>query len=303
MKFFYHKLGKGNHLAEQWLDETANRNPLKRPAIVAFFGLSTRNHPADLKKEQVSQVRAFYESSDSINRKNTFIAVIAKGHVWILQPDGEIIERENNEGWSENVNLLKIMPVKILAHKTIKDVPHVLASINANTFLSQGTYREIANWGNQKAICAVIGKDFPAEHWKLEECTATQLLECLSSTELETLVAKLFEAAGCFVPAHRGGVMVDADLFAHNDSEENIQLDTLVIPKKGSLSIQVKSGNAPKECPPEVDCLIALDVKQNKNCFDGEWLLNQVQKFQEVKWWLRRSLNWLPEKILVHYGI
>ncbi len=97
--------------------------------------------------------------------------------------------------------------------------------------------------------------------------------------------------------------MLDADLFAHNDSEKHIQLDTLIIPSKGSLSIQVKSRNAPKECPPEVDCLIALDMERKQNCFDGEWLLNQVRKFQEVELWLRRSLNWLPERMLAHYGI
>jgi len=299
MKFYYHKLGRGNELAHAWLDE--NKNPLKKPAIVIFFGRSTRASLPD--GESAQQVRAFYESGDKANQSKRIIIVVGKGKVWVLQPAGEIIEQEDSGGWSGGNDLLKIMPVKILYRKDTKEVPHVLASINANAFLSRGTYREVFNWGNQKAICSVAGIDFPKEHWDLDDCTAKQLLECLSSVELETLVARVFEAAGCFVPAHRGGVMSDIDLFAHNDSSRDIRLDGLHIPANKSVSIQVKGSNAPSECPDEVDCLIAFDVERQPKCFNGEWLLEQVVKFPTVKAWLRRSLNWLPKRMLSHYGL
>ena len=116
-------------------------------------------------------------------------------------------------------------------------------------------------------------------------------------------MAKLFEAAGCFVPAHRGGVMLDADLFAYNDSETAIQLDDLIISPRSSLSIQIKGWKAPADCPAEVDCLIGFDVERKQHCYDSEWLLNQIHKFPTVKAWLRRSLNWLSQKILDHYAI
>ena len=50
------------------------------------------------------------------------------------------------------------------------------------------------------------GSGLPIEHLESANCNPEQLLDCLSSVELETLVAKIFEAAGCFVPAHRGAV-------------------------------------------------------------------------------------------------
>jgi hypothetical protein len=77
---------------------------------------------------------------------------VGKGIVWILQPDGDVVEAEDIGRLCENDNLLKMMPVKILKRVAAKNVPHVLASINANTFLVQGTFREIKHWGNQKAI-------------------------------------------------------------------------------------------------------------------------------------------------------
>ncbi len=299
MKFYYLKLGKSNKHAIDWLDK--HDNPLKRPAIVIFFGRSTRENPRA--GESGQQIKAFYESADLANRSNRLIVVVGKGVVWILQPDGEVVEAEDTGRLNEDDNLLKMMPVKILKRLAAKDVPHVLASINANTFLVQGTFREIKPWGNQKAICHLAGINFPQEHWRLDDFSARQLLECLSSVELETLVARVFEAAGCFVPAHRGGMMSDIDLFAHNDSSMDIHLDELCVPAGKSVSIQVKGSNAPSECPDEIDCLIAFDVERKPKCFDGEWLLKQVIKFPMVKAWLRRSLNWLPEKMLNPYGI
>lgn len=299
MKFYYLKLGKGNKHALDWLDK--HDNPLKKPAIVIFFGRSTRENLRT--GESGQQIRAFYESADLANRSKRLIVVVGKGFVWILQPNGDVIEAEDTDKLSEDDNLLKMMPVTVLARKATKEVPHVLASINANAFLSRGTFREVTNWGNQKAICNVAGIDFPKDHWELGDCTAKQLLECLSSVELETLVARVFEAAGCFVPAHRGGVMSDIDLFAHNDNSTEIRLNGLHIPAGKSVSIQVKGSNAPSDCPDEVDCLIAFDVERKSKCFDGEWLLKQVIKFPAVKTWLRRSLNWLPEKMLNPYGL
>ena len=84
------------------------------------------------------------------------------------------------------------------------------------------------------------------------------LLECLGSVELETLVAKVFEAAGCFVPAYRGGCIQDLDLFAHNYRAVDIELDGLVVPAGERISIQVKGTSRLSACPDAVGCLIAL---------------------------------------------
>jgi hypothetical protein len=143
----------------------------------------------------------------------------------------------------------------------------------------------------------------PDEHLKPEEYNPARLLECLSSVELETLVAKTFEAAGCFVPAYRGGYVRDVDLFAFNDQIAEIKLDGLSIPPQSGISIQVKGRTKMKDCPESVDCLIGFSVSKSPKCFDEEWLLNQVKSFPSVVDWLRRSLNWLPSKFVTSCGL
>lgn len=66
---------------------------------------------------------------------------------------------------------------------------------------------------------------------------------------LETLVARLFEAKGCFVPAHHGGMMKDIDLFAHNDTSKPIRVGPLKIPASRSVSIQIKLLQLVHEAP------------------------------------------------------
>jgi hypothetical protein len=161
----------------------------------------------------------------------------------------------------------------------------------------------MSNWGNIKAVECALGRSLPHQHMAPENCTVPRLLECLSSVELETLVAKLFEAAGCFVPAYRGGCVKDVDLFAHNESGETIEFGKLVLAPRQRLAIQVKGWNRLKKCPSEVDCLIGFEAPNLPGCYDGDWLLSQVKRFPKVVDWLKHSLNWLPPKFLMKYEI
>jgi len=124
------------------------------------------------------------------------------------------------------------------------------------------------------------------------------LLECLGSVELETLVAKVFEAAGCFVPAYRGGCIQDVDLFAHNYRAVDIELDGLVVPAGERISIQVKGTSRLNACPDGVGCLIALDAPQSPRCFGENWLFTRAAYFPEVAEWLKLSLSWLPQNFV-----
>jgi hypothetical protein len=297
MRFFYLKLGKGNSLATEWL---SGRNPLGKPAVVIFFGHRTIKDIGD----DNSQVKDFYQCSLPEVRDNTVMVVVGDGKAWFLKPAGEIIESEPPPNATQSLDSLwKIMPVEILLSGPLelKDVPPILAGINANAYLSRGTYREITHWGNIKAIYSVLQKPLPRKQLQDENCSAARLLECLSSIELETLVAKLFEAAGCFVPAYRGGCVRDIDLFVHNDRPDEIRLENLIIPAKGSLSVQIKGWTSLKECPEIIDCLIGFRVPKVPRCFDDEWLLRQVRSFSTVAQWCERSLNWLPEEFLAKY--
>lgn len=295
MRYYYLKIGPGNSLAKQWLN---GNNPLKRPAAVIFF--------RQLKLEEIrndqgdSQARNFYESSLPEFRAKTIMVVISGGTAWFLKPADRLIEHNDP---TDNENLWKIMPVEVISAEKLADVPLVLASINVNAYLSRGTYRKITNWGNIKAIHYSLDWPLPNEHLAADAFTSIRLLECLSSIEQETLVAKVFEAAGCFVPAYRGGQVKDVDLFVYNDGETEKQLDGLSVPPKSGKAIQVKGYTKLKKCPESVDYLIGLGIANSSNTFNENWLLNQVKAFPTVRNWLIRSLHWLPNDFISQCGL
>jgi hypothetical protein len=297
MRWYYMKVGKGNCDAEKWLN---GDNPLKRPALPIFYG---RCSIADLRAGKCKrQEEDFYESSLPENRAFRVITVVFGGFVRFLRPAGDL---EEYDPGAESRDTWKMMPVDFILPKIrLADVPPVLAGINANAYLSLGTFREMKKncWGNIKAVECALGHPLPREHMAQDKCTALRLLECMSSVELETLVAKLFEAAGCFVPAHRGGCVKDVDLFAHNESGGTIELGKLEL-APGRWTIQVKGRNCLKRRPPEVDYLIGLDAPNLPGCYDGDWLLSQVKRFPKVIDWLKHSLSWLPSEFLAKYEI
>lgn len=271
---------------------------MQRPAAVIFFRHSTIEEIRNGKSDP--QAKDFYESSLPGAHHRTLMVVVAHGTAWFLRPAGELIEHYSS---TDTENLWKIMPVDIISSQRLTEVPPVLAGINANAFLSRGTYRKITNWGNIKAIYCSLDWPLPDEHQEAEAHSPLRLLECLSSIELETLIAKVFEAAGCFVPAYRGGQIRDVDLFIYNDGKTEIRLDTLSVPPKSGKSIQVKGHTKLKECPKSVDYLIGFDVPKSPKTFDEKWLLNQAKTFPSVAKWLKRSLNWLPEEFVVRCGL
>lgn len=266
MKFFYLKIGKSNHLAEKWL---SGENPLKKPAAVIFFGHCSINDIKQGKSNQ--QVRDFFECSQMHVRDEVLITVVHHGKICFLKPMGDLEEYQDA---SDDGNLWKIMPVTIVREKRLFDVPPVLAGINANTFLSTGTFRSITNWGNIKAIYSSLDMALPSEHLSEKECNPMRLLECLSSVELETLIAKLFEAAGCFVPAYRGGNIKDVDLFVHNDKDKEIKLGGLSIPPNSGITVQIKSSGTNHICPQGIDILISLTGNLRSNCFNSKYTVN-----------------------------
>jgi hypothetical protein len=123
-----------------------------------------------------------------------------------------------------------------------------------------------------------------------------------SSVGFETLIAKLLEVHGCFVPAYRGGCIQDVDLFAHNDGPHNLQMGGLTIAAGKSAAIQVKTWSGGMWKPVSVDCLVGLGLVRAK-AVGQERVLNQVRKCPSVSRWLERSLYRLPSSLLAKYGL
>ena len=305
-KFYYHKMDGGNRLAYRYLNSD---NPLGQPAAVIFFGQATLE---DMRtgiltngglrsKSQIMQARAFVETPDQDWDTTCIVVVDTRTKAYFLKPAGIVMD-VRNEGLAahlrtaDDTSTQKLMPVEIIAEKDLREIPFVLATINSNQYLARGTYRPISekkNRGNLKAIFSVLEKPWKPEWYKVG---ASGLFECLSSVELETLVAKILEERGCFVPAYRGGMLKDVDLFAF--CEHSIDIDGLLINHYG-IKVQVK-GNAQlrgDELPDGV-YLIGYACKGVDSYFDERWLLNQIKRLPKVRQWLKRSLDWVPEDFI-----
>lgn len=298
MNYFHLKLGTGNEEAEMRL----SKDP---PEAVVYFDAFDE---ADYKSGQgKSQPRLFWEQGRPENRASTVMVVISAGRLWLLQPAGAVCfgaEFDHPEGWKLTP---KVMPVRKLKEAWCKDVPPVLAGIGSSQHHGRRTFTRIDHWGNRKAIDFVLGRlndsvFWQDEHWRLEDQTAAQLLECLGSTEIETLVGKLFEARGCHVPAYLGGTLKDIDLFACNDGVEQIVIGEIAIPPKQRISIQVKTWSS-SPCPQGVDYLVGLNAKIGVNSFDGKWLLERIKECPQVLAWMKRSLDWLPAELFKKFGL
>jgi hypothetical protein len=320
MNYYYLKLGHGNREADS-LGETGELGT----ASVYFDDLGEADYEAG--KASNGQARDFFGCSKPGNRNGAVMVVLHDGNAWLLRPAGKIRfgrPAKNGDGtWATK----KTMPVRVLAKVPLSEVPPVLAGIGCNQFHGRRTFTPIGHWGNRKAIDCVLAQHAPTharppiydgvaadasldEHWRWlkPEDDANgkkgdrnqwplQLLECLGSTEFETLVARLLEAHGCHVPAHRGGTLKDIDLFAWNDSMRGIDLGGLKIGSGRRISIQVKSSCKGSADSKGVDYLIGIGAKGD-SAFDEVWLLKQVQRTPSVVQWLRRSLDWLPQPYL-----
>lgn len=295
MNYYCLKIGKGNKLAKDWL---SGKNPLHKPAAVIFFGHTKVNDLLRNKYPKKKQAIEFCKSGWPSDRKNTTAVVISSGELWLVRPKSRVRDLKR-----EKHNIPKAMEIKVLKRKKLTDIPAVLANISTNRYLSSGTFREIDKTkyrGKIKAIRAVLGKSLSRSDRRKKHLNATDLFDCLSSVELETLVSKLFENKGCFVPAYRGGYLKDIDIFARNDSTKSINLDGISIAPKQTISIQVKTKIGKKE-PIVADYFIALDTHKDDKSFDANWLLKQVKNSSSTKSWLLKSLSWLPKDFLKHY--
>lgn len=292
-KYFYLKLGKGNKDAEDCL---SGQKYFKKPCAAIYFGNERVN---DLLKD-IGNIQAinFCKVSLPKNRKDTYILIINNGKLWIAQPKSEVSEFQISKNEIHKVFELTFIKKEV----PLSSVPPVLASINANRYLSSGTFRQIRKRGNIKAIRAVLNKEIPQKYYTEKYKKAQYLLECLSSTELETLIAKIFEANGCFVPAYRGGNMKDIDLFVHNHSSQNINIDGLKIKHHSAVSIQVKINIKTTE-KIYSNYSISLNNKNIPNHFNAEWILKNLKAKKNVADWLKLSLSWLSKDYLKYFNI
>jgi hypothetical protein len=288
-RYIYAKIDNGNRLANTYLQGNCEMNS---PAIPIYFD-TAQNNEADFLAYGGAreQGRLFFECGH--NPSDKVIVVIYDGQVVFLEPTGEVVfekstVRPNGTGY------VKLLPVKLTSTMTVTDIPLVLAGIGANRYYSSGTFREIGGNGNKLAIKSVLNQPISPP----SPPNVLAAIECLGSVELETLVAKLFEEAGCFVPAYLGGNMQGADLFVYNKTTEIINIATIVLKPGDKKSIQVKLGTNLTRPPTGVDILIAGNVATTPQTFGNQWFHNALKQSQKTREWLYMSLAWLPKSYI-----
>ena len=289
-KFIYAKIDKSNRSANRYLTGDCE---IGIPCVPIYFDDSADNEEVFLARGRAKkQGQLFFECGR--NPSDKYIVVIYCGEVVLLRPTGPV-RFAKSEVRPRYDGYVKLLPVQEIFRQPIKAVPAILAGINANRYYSSGTFREISDNGNKTALQCIV--DDSKVRAPLQ-CTAINALECLSSVELETLVAKLFEELGCFVPAYRGGVIKDVDIFAHNNSSVKLSLCGITLLPKSRYALQVKLRTKLKMPPNGVDYLVTGSDVSGASVLGESWLSDAIKCSPSTRDWLITSLSWLPDPYL-----
>ena len=237
-------------------------------------------------------------------RYNNYIIIITIGDekIWIYKIKGQI---KNG-----NIEFDKIRPkyydIEFIKKKKdfkIEDVPYILGTMKSNPAFCRNTFRKIDEKkyeGNIAAIKFLIGE---LNDFKIDP------LKTLSSVQLETLVVKIFEKNGAFIPAWRGGTLKGVDIFAKFEGNIPDNLFKTKIKEK-NINIQVKMQLNDKKkleklkkeliepnfflITGEDGPLKELEEYHEKNYLTSKWINQQINSYDEIRNWFEKCIEWLP---------
>lgn len=184
--------------------------------------------------------------------------------------------------------------IKLLKKIKIVECPLVLATIKSNTRLTMGTFKSIEDpnnpeshmnsyFGNIKALEYIL----KGKKEKVTVDSFAEYMECLSPIEFETLIAKLKEEEGYFVPAYKGGMLKDYDLICKKDGrQENIQI---------KLNLSKDTYNKYKKKGLIIYCVSKSEkiVDPTVTIYDWQDIEKQINKSPNTKKWLSQTLDWV----------
>jgi hypothetical protein len=168
-------------------------------------------------------------------------------------------------------------------------------AFSRKTFTEIGKKNEDSNFnyqGNIAAIQSIIG-------W--EEGFKVDPYDCISSIQFETLIAKIFESDGFFVPAHRGGTLDTVDLFAKK-LNKILSLQLKIGLRDGAIIEKIKEWLNISEnnylITPEIIASPKLQHYSNTGKYlTRKWITQKLETHPKIKDWMDQSLDWLPENI------
>lgn len=278
-----------------------------------YAAVFPKDNLSTLKKMPITtDVLRFIDVFQNIANDDSIIISIGTGKdgidtLFIYKKDGPLEEINNIEvedKYYKKVNYKDIaigFKIKLLKSIHVVDCPLVLATIKSNTRLTMGTFKSIEKptnkskksdesethlnsyFGNIKALEYIMSnKTKKSKVYKFPE-----YLECLSPIEFETLVAKLKEEMGYFVPAYKGGMLKDYDLICKKDGiQENIQIKLNL--SKDTYN-KYKNKNLKIYCVSQSNDIINPEIE----IFNHEKILEMLNNCPNTKEWLKKSLDWV----------
>ena len=250
-----------------------------------FYEDSTINqiltHTSSLKPKQKPIAYLFCKTFLEIN-ENAIIISIGKNYIYFYKQIGKLQEMEMYERvykQKEKKSRPKGFCIEIIKKVLIKNCPLVLASIKSNRQM-QAAFRKINYLGNILSIKYIL-----TEEKQVVESFKDYLL-CLSSLEFETLIAKIFEEQGFFVPAYKGGFLENFDLVCEKDGQK----------KTIQIKLQMEEEHYKDSvCIDYYYCIINnyIPIDNIKN-----WIIiyEELKNCSNTKKWLNKSLYWVTYK-------
>lgn len=252
-----------------------------------------------------ADVERFIELFNSNKSDDSIILSIGEDEtstdsLYIYQKDGPLeeitslsVDKENYKTCNYVDNAIGFK-IKLLKKIKIVECPLVLATIKSNTRLTMGTFKSIEDpnnpeshmnsyFGNIKALEYIL----KGKKEKITVDSFAEYMECLSPIEFETLIAKLKEEEGYFVPAYKGGMLKDYDLICKKDGrQENIQI---------KLNLSKDTYNKYKKKGLIIYCVSKSEkiVDPTVTIYDWQDIEKLINKSPNTKKWLSQTLDWV----------
>lgn len=287
-------------------DAAHNLEEMKRAPI--FFGDYEHEDYTNAKKNKKKlgdfNTKQLNEACEFINlykeNKEARIITIGSEKIWIYKIKGQI----KNEKIEFGKFRQKYYDIEIIKHSKIEDVPYILATMKTNQAFSRNTFRIIDEKKYEGNIAAIKYLTDELNDFKIDP------LKTLSSVQLETLVAKIFEKNGAFIPAWRGGTLKGIDIIAEFEKNIPDNLFKVKIQKKKikiQIKIQLNDDDKIEKLKKSLKYepnffLITGDDKPHKklkdfhekNYLTSKWLNQQINSCDKIRNWFEKCIKWLP---------
>jgi hypothetical protein len=299
----------GGSLAEEWLQRKGRapiffepitledlRNADKKTIVEKYKRIPGKS--GYTMKSQIQDAQRFVNAMEN-EIADTVICNLDNSKFSVCFPYGTMVEDLDASGASTTKS--------IAVHRTqfnLAKIPSIILTYKKNFRYSLGTFAEIDQGQHLElylAIFSLIGEKNKLFHsYFAANSDRFNLFRSIGSNELETLVAKIFEAYGLFVPAYSGGVIQNVDIIAINDTEHEIDVSGIRIPAQNALTLQVKWQLPTGKDLSGADAYIVLESTQSSrpDIYSEAWLKNALmdKRCTKVREWFLRCIQWVPNE-------